>query len=99
MSTVKKILGREVAIMWFGRNSRSGFFDMLEDGRHDAVSRTVYRMSDGSERTTTEIKPSASGAKAGAAAGAVIGSAVPVVGTAAGALVGGIVGFIFGPAD
>ena len=85
--------------MRFGFGNKRGFFDMLEDGRRDAVSRTVYRMPDGSERTTTEIKPSASGAKAGAAAGAVIGSAVPVVGTAAGALVGGIVGFIFGPAD
>lgn len=99
MGSVKIFLGREVKTMWLGRNSSRGFFDMLEDGRRDAVSRTVYRMPDGSERTTTEIKPSASGAKAGAAAGAVIGSAVPVVGTAAGALVGGIVGFIFGPAD
>lgn len=85
--------------MRFGIGNRRGAFDFLDDGRCDAVSRTVYKMPDGSERTTTEIKPSASGAKAGAAAGAVIGSAVPVIGTAAGALIGGVVGFIFGPAD
>lgn len=99
MATFKNFFGREVAIMRFGIGNRRNFFDILDDGRRDAVTRTVYKMPDGSEKTTTEIKPSASGAKAGAAAGAVIGSAVPVVGTAAGALVGGIVGYIFGPAD
>ena len=85
--------------MWFSRNSGQDIFDFLNDDGRGIVTRTTYRMPDGSEQTKTEIKPSTSGAKAGAAAGAVIGSAVPVVGTAAGALVGGIVGFIFGPAD
>lgn len=78
--------------MRFGNDFERNFFDIMEEGRRDAISRTTYKLPDGSERTETEIKPSKSGALAGAAAGGAVGGPV-------GAAVGAVFGFIFGPAD
>ena len=89
---VRKVFVGEVKNMRFGNYGRRNFFDLMEDGRCDAVRRTTYKMPDGSERTETEIKPSKSGALAGAAAGGAVGGPIS-------AAVGAVFGFIFGPAD
>ena len=62
------------------------------------VRRTTHKNSDGSTTTTTEVKPSYSGAVKGALAGAAAGSIIPGVGTAIGGAVGGLIGLVFGPA-
>ena len=62
------------------------------------VTRTTHKNSDGSTTTTTEVKPSYSGAVKGALAGAAAGSIIPGVGTAIGGAVGGLIGLVFGPA-
>ena len=62
------------------------------------VTRKKHKNSDGSTTTTTEVKPSYSGAVKGALAGAAAGSIIPGVGTAIGGAVGGLIGLVFGPA-
>ena len=62
------------------------------------VTQKKYKNSDGSTTTTTEVKPSYSGAVKGALAGAAAGSIIPGVGTAIGGAVGGLIGLVFGPA-
>ena len=84
MSKLKKVVDTSLAL---APNTTCG-----------VTSTTKRTNPDGSITTTTEVKPSYSGAVKGALAGAAAGSIIPGVGTAIGGAVGGLIGLVFGPA-